>query len=64
MEKRKLLALMSFCRGLLYYFDMITDRENERIHKRILKWQEKNNVKISSSQMDSVDITYNDTPES
>ena len=55
---------MSFCRGLLYYFDMITDRENERIHKRILKWQEKNNVKISSSQMDSVDITYNDTPES
>lgn len=64
MEKRKLLAQMSFCRGLLYYFDMITDRENERIHKRILKWQEKNNVKISSSQIDSVDITYNDTPES
>lgn len=64
MEKRKLLAQMSFCRDLLYYFDMITDRENERIHKRILKWQEKNNVKISSSQMDSVDITYNDTPES
>lgn len=64
MEKRKLLAQMSFCRSLLYYFDMITDRENERIHKRILKWQEKNNVKISSSQMDSVDITYNDTPES
>ena len=28
MEKRKLLAQMSFCRGLLYYFDMITDREN------------------------------------
>ena len=64
MEKRKLLAQMNFCRSLLYYFDMITDRENERIHKRILKWQEKNNVKISSSQMDSVDITYNDTPES
>lgn len=64
MEKRKLLAQMNFCRSLLYYFDMITDRENERIHKRILKWQEKNDVKISSSQMDSVDITYNDTPES
>lgn len=64
MEKRKLLAQLNFCRSLLYYFDMITDRENERIHKRILKWQEKNDVKISSSQMDSVDITYNDTPES
>lgn len=64
MEKRRLLAQLNFCRSLLYYFDMITDRENERIHKRILKWQEKNNVKISSSQMDSVDITYNDTPES
>lgn len=64
MEKRRLLAQLNFCRSLLYYFDMITDRENERIHKRILKWQEKNDVKISSSQMDSVDITYNDTPES
>lgn len=59
-EKRKSLAIANECRSFLFMYDFITDKENEKIFKRIKKFQDKNKIGISRKQLDSVEIIYND----
>lgn len=65
-KERKLrenLAKADFCRGFLYMQGFLSELENEKVHKRIMKWQIKNKVAISVEQLRSVDISYEDGKE-
>lgn len=57
---RQRLAIISTARSILYLNNMITESENDRIHKKIAKFAEKNKIEISCAQIDSVDFTYDD----
>lgn len=54
------LALMMNTRSFLYENKMITEAENERILKRINKFSEKHNIKLSIGQIHGVSFVYDD----
>jgi len=54
------LALMMNTRSFLYENKMITEAENERIRKRINKFSEKHNIKLSIGQIHGVSFVYDD----
>lgn len=60
MENRRKLALLNLCRSFLNVHGFITPAENTRIHNRIMKWQDKNDISISEAQLYSVDFIYDD----
>lgn len=57
---RQRLAALNFCREYLHIHGFITDAENDKLHKRIGKYQDKNRIEISEAQLLSVELTYND----
>lgn len=59
-EKRENLAKSDFCRAYLHVQGFLTDTENEKVFRRIRKWQDKYKIGITDSQLLSVDMTYND----
>ena len=62
-KERKLrenLAKADFCRRFLHIQGFLSAQENEKVHNRIMKWQDKNKVAISEEQLLSVDISYDD----
>lgn len=62
-EKRENLAKADFCRSFLHIQGFLSEQENEKVHNRIMKWQDKNKVAISEEQLQSVDISYEDGKE-
>lgn len=60
MKNRRKLAISSLCRSFLNAQGFLTDAENEKIHQRIVKWQDKNEVEITEAQLLSSDFTYDD----
>lgn len=60
MEDRRKLALLNLCRSFLNVNGFITEAENERIHNRIMKWQDKNKISISEAQLYSSGFIYDD----
>lgn len=59
-DKREMLAFSNMCRSYLYMSGFLSDSENEKIHDKISKWQDKNRIAISRAQLNSVGFTYND----
>lgn len=59
-KMRENLAKADFCRIYLHINGFLTDAENEKVFRRISKWQDKHKVGVTESQMLSVDMTYND----
>lgn len=55
---REVLAIANYCRSFLYYRDFISESENDKVHDRILKFQDKNKINISPEQIESVDVNY------
>lgn len=58
LQNRKTLAIANYCRSFLYYGNFISESENDKIHDRIKKFQDKNKISISEEQINSVDINY------
>ena len=59
-EMRENLAKSDFCRAYLHVQGFLTDAENEKVFRRMRKWQDKHKVGITEAQLLSVDMTYND----
>lgn len=59
-EMRENLSKSDFCRAYLHVQGFITDAENEKVFRRIRKWQDKHKVGITEAQLLSVDMIYND----
>lgn len=59
-EKRESLAKADFCRTFLHFQGFLTDAENDKVFKRMRKWQDKHKVGITKAQIYSVDMTYDD----
>lgn len=59
-EMRENLAKSDFCRTYLHVQGFLTDAENEKVFRRIRKWQDKHKVRITEAQLLSVDMIYND----
>lgn len=57
---REELAIAVFCRAYLHTHGFLSDAENDKIHKRIGKYQDRNRIRISAAQIESVGITYDD----
>lgn len=57
---RQELAAVNFCREYLHINGFLTDTENGKVHKRICKYQDINRIEISSAQLMSVELTYDD----
>lgn len=61
MNDREKLAIACYCRTFLYLNGFITEYDNRRIHERIKYWQNKNKIGITEAQLDSIEVTYDDT---
>lgn len=59
-NKRQELATMLFCRSYLYYSELLTEAEANKVFKRIRAFQDKHKIEITREQVDSVDATYKD----
>lgn len=59
-EKRENLAKANFCRTYLHIQGFLTDAENEKVFRRMRKWQDKYKVGITDAQINSVDMIYDD----
>lgn len=55
-EYKKILAKLNYARSILYMYSMVTDKENDNIHKRISKFQDKHKISITREELDSVRI--------
>lgn len=60
LQNRMTLAIASYCRSFLYYGNFISESENDKIHDRIKKFQDKNKININEEQINSVNISYSD----
>lgn len=59
-EKREKLAKADFCRAFLHVQGFLTDSENEKVFRRIRKWQDKHKVGITDAQLWSIEVIYDD----
>lgn len=59
-EMRENLAKSDFCRAYLHVQGFLTDAENEKVFRRMRKWQDKHKVGVTEAQLLSVDMIYND----
>lgn len=59
-DKREQLAIMCACRGFLYYANILTDVEAEKVYNRIKRFQEKHKINISPEQLNSIEFIYKD----
>lgn len=57
---RQELAAANFCREYLLIHGFLTDTENGKVHKRIVKYQDRNRIGISEAQLMSVELHYDD----
>lgn len=58
--RRYVLAQMVYAREFLHKHNLITEKENDKIHERIRKYQDKHEIDITPSQLDSVYMEYDD----
>lgn len=63
MKDRMMLAALNFCRELLHLQGCLTDAENDKVHTRIMKFQDKNQIVISEAQLMSVELKYDDNAQ-
>lgn len=59
-KMREKLANADFCRIYLHINGFLTDAENEKVFRRMRKYQDKHKVGITEAQIFSVNMTYND----
>lgn len=57
-HNREVLAIASYCRSFLYYGNFLSESENDKVHDRIKKFQDKNKINISEEQINSIDVNY------
>lgn len=57
---RQELAAVNFCREYLHIHGFLTGTENDKVHKRIGKYQDRNRIRISYAQLMSVELMYDD----
>lgn len=57
---RQELAAANFCRQYLRVHGFLTNTENDKVHKRICKHQDRNRINISEAQLMSVALMYDD----
>lgn len=62
-EDRATLAQANLSRSLLYMCGFLSESENEKVHKRIMKFKEEKDITITEAQLDSADFVYNDNNE-
>lgn len=60
-QHRATLAIADACRSVLFLNGFITDKENERVFDKIMKYKNKHRINISANQLQNVFITYKDT---
>lgn len=59
-ERRRALAIANACRTYLNLSGFLSEAENNKIHARIIRYRNRNNVRISGAQLSSVDFIYDD----
>lgn len=59
-DNRRKLAIANPCRAYLHVHGFLTDVDNNKIHLRIMHWQDENEVEITKAQLYSADFTYDD----
>lgn len=60
MKNREILAALNFCRTYLYFQGFLTETENDKVHSRIKKFQDKKRIGITRAQLESVELKYDD----
>ena len=61
MKKKEELAISVWCRQYLYFNNLLSESENDKVHKRISKAQDKHKIGITDEELDSVSIVYKST---
>ena len=57
---RRKLCIALLAKTYLHYNGFTSDGENDKIFKRISKFQNDLEIKVTSAQIDSANFTYND----
>lgn len=55
-----MLAALNYCRELLHIQGFPAEAENDKIHMRIIKFQNKKQIGVSEAQLMSVKLKYDD----
>jgi hypothetical protein len=63
MANKEKLAMLNFCRTFLYLNGIISQSQSEKIHTRILAFQDKERIEITQEELDSVEMIYNPSPQ-
>lgn len=58
--RRYILAQMVYAREFLHRYNLITEKENDKIHDKIKKYQDKHQIDITTPQLYSVYMEYDD----
>ena len=59
-KNREILAIAFACRRFLNLHGFISYSDNEKIHQRVLKRQDKLKINLSDKQINSVEFLYKD----
>ncbi len=57
------LAAANFCREYLHIHGFLTDAENNSVHKRLKKHQDRHLIAITEAQLLSVELKYDDNAD-
>lgn len=58
MKTTEEIAIAFYCRQYLYFNNLLSESENDKVHKRISKTQDKYEIAVSEENLDSVGVVY------
>lgn len=58
MKNKEEIAIAFYCRQYLYFNNLLSESENDKVHKRISKVQDKYEIAVTEEDLDSVEVVY------
>lgn len=55
-NKKQQLIESNFCREYLYFSGLLSESENEKVHKRIMKFKDKYRIDVTREELNSIDF--------
>ncbi len=63
MKNKEDIAIAVWCRQYLYFNYLLSEAENDKVHKRISKDQDKGKIGVTEEDLDSVGLIYKSTKD-
>lgn len=61
MKTKEEIAIAVWCRQYLYFNNLLSEGDNDKVHKRIMKAQDKREIQVTEEDLDAVGLIYKST---